>query len=174
MIIVKLRECPKDSDWKEVYARALVTVGKKPNKEPTKTWKKKILKARHSPIRRLHFSFELVNIPYYVSVHLARHIHAQPYIMSQRNDRQDKYDRNEAPQNAPVNMIWDMNAEEMLTIFNKRLCNLCDPTTKRVVELMRECVIQHDDIYTDLAVPNCQYLGRCNEMFPCKKGEPHE
>lgn len=171
MFEVKLREAPTDNDWLEVYARALMTIGKRPVKAPSERWKKDILRARHSPIRRLHFSFELIGIPYYVSVHLARHIHAQPYIKSQRNDRQNDYDRNAARQDAPVNMIWDMNAEEMLTIFNKRLCRCCDPTTTEIVKAMKTQLLKYDAIYEDFAIPMCNYLGKCPEMFPCKRGE---
>ena len=119
-IIVKINEMPSENDWLEVKARALVTVGKKAVTPPTEEWKRKILEARHSPIRRLQFSF-YIECPYWVSVHLCRHIHAQPYVKSQRNDRQSEYDRNSAPQNAHVCMIWDMNAEELMTIANKRL-----------------------------------------------------
>lgn len=186
-------EFPTAEDWKAALLRARITVGKdgKDNdaefveflenwkttmKEPSEEWKFKILEARHSPIRRLHFSFYLYNIPYYVSTHLARHVHAQPYIKSQRNDRRTNYDRNKAPydrnkspQDAPVNMIWDMSVEELFTIFNKRLCGTADATTRKVVEMIRDEVIKHDSIYTDFAVPMCEHLGRCPEMFPCGK-----
>lgn len=168
---VKLREFPTDNDWLEVYARALMTIGKKPTKLPSDKWKKDILRARHSPIRRLHFSFELIGIPYYVSVHLVRHIHAQPFVKSQRNDRQNEYDRNGARQDAPVNMIWDMNAEEMMTIFNKRLCLTCDPTTIQIVQSMKKALLEYDPIYKEFAVSMCDRIGKCEEMFPCKKGE---
>ena len=109
MIKVELNEFPTANDWLEVKKRALVTIGKKAKNEPTDEWKRKILEARHSPIRRLFFSF-YIGCPYWVSVHLCRHIHAQPYVRSQRNDRQMDYDREKAPQDQPVCMIWDMNA----------------------------------------------------------------
>ena len=69
-------------------------------------------KAWHSPIRRLIYSFYM-EIPYWVSVHLCRHVHAQPYVKSQRNGRQSEYDRNGARQDETVCMIWDVNAEEL-------------------------------------------------------------
>lgn len=89
---VELNEFPSGDDWLEVKKRALVTIGKTAKNAPTDEWKRKILEARHSPIRRLFFSF-YIECPYWVSVHLCRHIHAQPYIKSQRNDRQADYDR---------------------------------------------------------------------------------
>ena len=96
-MLVKINEYPKDKDWFEVKKRALVTVGKKAITEPNEMWKRQMLLARHSPIRRLNFSF-YIECPYWVSVHLCRHIHAQPYVKSQRNDRQNEYNRDFAPQ----------------------------------------------------------------------------
>ena len=165
---VTLFEYPTEKDWIEVKRRALVTVGLKMKTPPDEDWKKEILEARHSPIRRLQFSFLLEDIPYWVSVHLVRHIHAQPYVKSQRNDRQDAYDRNKAPQDAPVTTIWDMNAEELLTIANKRLCNQTAMETKRVVQLMCLEVINKCPEFGGLLVPMCKYHGGvCHEMKPC-------
>lgn len=166
-IIVKINEIPSDADWLEVKKRALVTVGKRTVTPPTEEWKRKILEARHSPIRRLQFSF-YIECPYWVSVHLCRHIHAQPYVKSQRNDRQNEYDRNSAPQNALVCMIWDMNAEELMTIANKRLCRLASAETREVVRQMRDLVIAEMPEFKSVLVPNCEY-GKCHEMYPCGK-----
>ena len=117
---VELVEFPTQEDWMEVKRRTLVTVGKTVKNPPTEEWEKRLLAAMHSPIRRLFFSFYM-EVPYWVSVHFCRHVHAQPYVQTQRNDRQDKYNRNEAPQSAPVKMILDMNAEELITIMHKRV-----------------------------------------------------
>lgn len=167
---VHIIKTPTEQDWMEVKRRALVTVGKNPVTPPDNEWKHKILKARHSPIRYLQFSFYLKDIPSYVSVHLVRHVHSQPYVKSQRNDRQSDYDRTKAPQDTPVNMIWDMNAEELMTISNKRLCRLADPVTRSVVQKMCDEVSKVNPEFKDFLVPNCQYLGECKEIFPCKRG----
>lgn len=167
---VHIIKSPTEQDWMEVKRRALVTVGKNPVTPPDDEWKHKILKARHSPIRYLQFSFYLEDIPSYVSVHLVRHVHSQPYVKSQRNDRQSDYDRTKAPQDTPVNMIWDMNAEELMTISNKRLCRLADPVTRSVVQKMCDEVSRVNPEFKDFLVPNCQYLGECKEMFSCKRG----
>lgn len=167
---VNLIEYPYQNDWKEVKRRALVTVGKNKISTPTDSWKERILEARHSPIRYLRFSFLLEDIPYWVSVHLVRHVHAQPYVRSQRNDRQDLYDRESARQDAPVTMIWDMNAEELITIANKRLCKLASKETRAVVSEMCEKVIEKCPEFEKQLVPNCiRNGGVCHEMFPCKK-----
>lgn len=163
---VELIEKPSSNDWLEVKRRALVTIGKKPVTEPTEEWKHDILRARHSPIRRLHFSF-YIECPYWVSVHLCRHIHAQPYVKSQRNDRQSAYDRNTAPQNETVSMIWDVNAEELMVIANKRLCQLASEETRKVVEMMCDLVRDEYPEFRGLLVANCLYTGDCKEMYPC-------
>lgn len=166
MIKVTLTEHPTDADWMQVKRRALVTVGLNPVKAPDIKWKKSILRARHSPIRRLFFSFDL-EVPYYVSVHLVRHIHAQPFVRSQRNDRQDMYDRRKAPQDMMVRMIWDMGAEELIQIANKRLCNQASEETRQVVEMMCDEVLKVNPEFKDELVPMCVREGSCHEMFPC-------
>lgn len=165
---IKLLEYPTEKDWMEVKRRALVTVGKKPLTAPSNEWKKSILNARHSPIRYLRFSFLLEDIPYWVSVHLCRHIHAQPYVKSQRNDRQDEYDRTKAPQDSPVTMIWDMNAEELMVIANKRLCAQASTKTRLVVQEMCEKVLEVCSEFDQYLVPMCIYQnGVCHEMNSC-------
>lgn len=159
---------PTDVDWLGVKQRALVTAGLKAKNAPTEEWKQAILRARHSPIRYLRFSFLIEDVPYWVSVHLCRHIHAQPYVRSQRNDRQDSYDRNKAPQDAPVTMIWDMDAEELLIIANKRLCRTASAETRDVVQEMCMLVAKECPEFENYLVPNCMYHGGvCHEMKPC-------
>jgi thymidylate synthase ThyX len=161
-------EYPNEQDWMAVKERALVTVGLKAKSAPTGDWKKSILEARHSPIRRLRFSFLIEELPSWVSVHLCRHVHAQPYVRSQRNDRQSDYDRNAARQDSSVSMIWDMNAEELLTIANKRLCAQASIETRAVVREICDQVIAFCPEFEPFLVPICKYHGNvCHEMFPC-------
>lgn len=170
---IELLEYPTEKDWMEVKRRALVTVAKRPVTPPDSEWKRRILRARHSPIRYLRFSF-YSEIPYYVSVHLVRHVHAQPYVRSQRNDRQDVYDRCAARQDALVSMIWDLNAEELMVVANKRLCRRADPVTREVVERMRECLLDVAPEVCDMMWPMCVYAGGvCHEMEPCGRGGAH-
>lgn len=168
---VGLIESPTERDWMEVKRRALVTVGLKPVSAPDEEWKRKILRARHSPIRYLMFSFYIV-CPSWVSVHLSRHVHAQPYVRSQRNDRQDLYDRNKAPQDSPVCMIYDVNAEELMTIANKRLCRQASEETREIVRMMCDAVLEKCPEFDGLLEPQCSRNGgRCDEMYPCFKEE---
>ena len=165
---IVLTEFPTERDWVECKRRALITVGLKAKTPPDSEWKHSILEARHSPIRYLKFSFDLIGIPYWVRVHLCRHVHAQPYVRSQRNDRQDEYDRNKAPQDAPVDMILDVNAEELMVIANKRLCNQASQETHAGVRRMCDLVEERCPEFKGLLVPMCEYCGGvCHEMKPC-------
>lgn len=169
MIKVSINEMPTERDWMEVKKRALVTIGKKAVNPPDLEWKKAMLKARHSPIRRLFFSF-YIECPYWVSVHLSRHIHAQPYIKSQRNDRQNEYDRNDAPQSQIVSMIWDMNAEELMNVSSKRLCKKASKETREVVKMMCDLVKEQFPEFDGLLVPSCvRDGGICYEINSCKE-----
>src|SRR5574344_2783130 len=166
---VTLTRYPTDADWMEVKRRALVTVGKVPTTPPTDDWKRAILEARHSPIRYLQFSFD-IECPYWVSVHLCRHVHAQPFVRSQRNDRQADYDRNKAPQDTPVNMIWYMNAEELMTIAAKRLCLKASPETRAVFDEICNAVIDKCPEFVGLLKAACEWQGgKCYEIQPCGK-----
>lgn len=165
---ITMTEYPTERDWLEVKRRALVTAGLKVKNPPDEKWMADILNARHSPIRYLRFSFLLEDIPSWVSVHLCRHVHSQPYVRSQRNDRQNAYDRNKAPQDAPVNMIWDMNAEELMVIANKRLCAQASKETRELVEEVCRQVIAFCPEFKHFLVPMCLYNGGvCHEMKPC-------
>lgn len=167
MIKVELLKYPTEEDWSEVKRRALITIGKKKIiNPPDEEWKKKILRARHSPIRYMQFSF-YIECPSWVSVHLVRHIHAQPYVKSQRNDRQSDYDRTKTPQDAPVCMIWDMGAEELITIANKRLCSMASKETRQVVQMMCDEVVKVCPEFVEELVPMCERENGCNEFQSC-------
>lgn len=171
---IQLLKHPTDEDWFAVKERALVTVGKHAVNPPDREWKERILLARHSPIRWLDFSFLVKDVPYFVSVHLVRHIHAQPYVRSQRNDRQSQYDRTKAPQDAPVDMIWDMNAEELMIIANKRLCGCASAETRNLISDICNIVIDANPEFARVLVPNCVAQGYCYEMKSCGYFHTHD
>ena len=178
---VQLLEYPAEKDWVECKRRALVTVrgwSMKTPSEPTSEWKSRILQARHSPIRRLWFSFWIEGIPSNASVHLCRHVHAQPYVGSLRNDRQDEMDGDEAPRNTPVDMILDVNAEELMVLANKRLCAQASDVTREAVKEMCRCATKVVPELEPFLVPMCVWNGGyCHEMKPCgmyPKWEPVE
>lgn len=167
---VTLINKPCESDWFEVMRRALITIGKKPVRFPPDEWRRKILDARHSPIRYLTYSFLFEGIPSNTATHLCRHVHAQPYVSTLRNDRQEKMDGNKAPRDTPVDMILDVNAEELQTIANKRLCGQASEKTQEAVRRMCVAVQEAEPEleWHKRLVPMCVYHGGvCHEMYPC-------
>ena len=167
---VELLTGPNELDWIGVKRRALVTIGKGRGyiTPPNSEWRHRILEARHSPIRHLWYGFMIEDIPSNIATHLARHVHAQPYISTLRNDRQNVMDGDLAPRNTPVDMILDVNAEELMVIANKRLCSKAAPKTREVVQEMCRLAEEATPEFAGLLVPACMYNGGiCHEMKPC-------
>ena len=142
--------------------------GKVPLSLPSDELLYKLLKARHSPIRTLQFAFRIEDIPSNIATHLCRHVHAQPFVSSLRNDRQDVMDGDKAPRDTPVDMIWYLNAEELMIVANKRLCMKASPKTREVVQMMCDLVEKEMPAFEGLLVPQCvRNGGRCDEINPC-------
>lgn len=165
---VEILKHPTDEDWTLCKKCTLATVGKDSDMPATDEWKIKLLKANHSPIRTLQFCFRLTNVPSWVATHLVRHVHATPFVKTQRNDRQGEYDRSKASQNTPVTMCWYMNAEELITISHKRLCRQASKETREVVQAICDEVVKVNPEFEGLFVPQCYFRGGiCEEFYPC-------
>lgn len=136
--------------------------------EPSIKWKKKIIKAEHSPLRCLMFNIDFYDIPYYVSVHLVRHVHAQPFVSTSRPDIDGKQlPREEQKKSDLVNMRLFVNAQEIIHISRVRLCNKAEFTTRNI---WREVINELQKIEPELAnacVPTCFYRGFCPEIKSC-------
>ena len=168
---VYLLDAPDDKAWIEVKCRALITVyGNDPHlgvKPPDSDWRHRILAARHSPIRYLRYSFLFEDIPSNTAVHFCRHVHAQPYCSSLRNDRQDVIDGDAARRDTPINMILDVNAEELMVMANKRLCMKSAEKTREIMQEMCRLAQEATPELEGLLVPMCEWCGTCREMHPC-------
>ena len=65
--VVRLQQV---TSWKRVLNAARRTIGKDPlDKEPSNSWKAKMLLAEHSPIRLLEYDFSWKNIKQWVTAH---------------------------------------------------------------------------------------------------------
>ena len=165
---VEILRYPTQQDWDRCKMLALSTEGKTMMMKASDEWKYKMLRCEHSPIRTLMFTIKLIDIPYWVSNHLVRHKYGiEHYVKSQRNDRQDEYDRNTAPQSTPVTHIIDVNAQELIFMARKRLCSKAAEETKRVMEMIVDKVLKLCPEFQPFLVPQCQYLGRCPEIHSC-------
>ena len=167
---IEMWEHPTEEDWMKAKDRALVTVGKKAVNPPDFEWKVKMLRCRHSPIRKLPFSFYISDMPYWLHVELVRHhVGFQPYVKSQRDDRNNnEVPRGKKPQDAPVNMIIDLNAETLMTIMNKRLCGAATKEMQELMLTIRKEVIKTNPEFAEFLVPMCLYHNRCNEFVSCR------
>lgn len=159
----------KVTSWKEVLNAARFTQRKEPlDKEPSVEFKKKIIKAEHSPLRCLVFNIDFYDIPYYVSVHYVRHVHAQPFVSTSRPDIDGHQPPREYQKKTDlVNMRLFVNAEEILNISRKRLCTRAERETRII---WFEVINQLRKIEPELANacrPQCFYRGFCPEFESC-------
>lgn len=171
---VMLIDRPTDEDWINVKRRALITIygDHEYFVPPSSDWKHRILAARHSPIRYLRYSFLFEGIPSNTAVHFCRHVHAQAYCSSLRNDRQASMDGDAARRDTPINMILDVNAEELMVMANKRLCAQSAEKTREIMHGMCKLAQRATPELEGLLVPMCEWCGVCREMHPC--GKKHE
>jgi len=125
-----------------------------------------IYKTEHSPIYTQIFIIELIQIPYFVHVHLRTH--KKEFIFeSARTFRSDKtsvvQDRNTL-----TDMIIICNAKKIIDICLKRLCFKTSKETKEVVEGIVNELKEVDKELVQFCVPKCIYRnGFCNEFKSC-------
>ena len=165
---IKILKHPTELDWQWCKQCTLNTVGKNSTTLPTSEWKEKLVKSEHSPLRELWFGIKM-EIPYWVSVHFVRHhIGVNHYVQSQRNDRQEKYDRTQAPQGEIVSHIMSINAQELVFMSHKRLCNQASKETRMVMQEIVNQILKSNPEFKDVLVPLCKYRnGLCTEFNTC-------
>ena len=152
----------------------------------------KLYKYGHSPIRTQLFWVELKDIPLFVASQLVRsHVGVQFFQISKRIDRggEDfkevcidimnnidnpdsiikiselpaKFDRY-----APTDLAFIINAEALINMSHKRLCNKASIETREIVGAIKEKIKTIDpELYKHL-VPMCIYRGGiCSEPNSC-------
>lgn len=162
-------EITKVTSWKDVLNAARFTQRKELiDKEPSDKFKKQIIKAEHSPLRCLMFNIDFYDIPNYVSVHLVRHVHAQPFVSTSRPDIDGKQiPREEQKKTDPVNMRLFLNAQEIINISKVRLCSRAEFQTRMIwIEVIKE-LKKIEPILASACVPSCIYRGFCPEIKSC-------
>ena len=172
---VEILKYPTDEDWALCKTCTLNTIGKTSTKMPTDEWKNKLLLSEHSPIRTLNFLIQMT-IPYYVSVHFVRHFTGVThFVQTQRNDRQDDYDRTKAPQDAIVSHMMYINAQELMFMARRRLCTQADEFTRAVMEEICRQVLLTNPEFKNTLEPMCSYRGgRCTEFKCCGLNEKYK
>ena len=136
--------------------------------EPSVKWKKKIIKAEHSPLRCLMFNIDFYDIPNYTMVHLVRHVHAQPFVSTSRPDIDGKQlSREEQRKTDPVNMRLFLNAQEIINISKVRLCSKAEDKTREIWKEVIKELRKTEPELANACVPNCLYRGFCPEIKSC-------
>ena len=162
--------------WKRALNAARRTIGKAPlDKEPSKSWEAKMLLAEHSPIRLLEYEWTWADIMQWVTTHLVRHHEGcEKFVHTQRGDRRailDEYNvssRNELPQGATNDMDRTANAQALISISRKRLCNCASRETREAWKQVQDAIREVDPVMADKMVPECIYRRFCPEfMNPC-------
>lgn len=166
-----IRNIERVTTWQRVLNAARATVGKNSqNKEPSSTWKRKMLVAEHSPIRLLEFDFSWEKIKQWVTVHLVRHhVGCEKFVHTQREDRRElEVPRDQLPQGSENEMDMSCNAQALISISRKRLCNLASPDTRAAWKQVKEAVAKIDPEMASVMVPECIYRGGwCPELKTC-------
>jgi len=156
------------NNWRKVADAARTTIGMgNGTKEPKDSWKKRILLAEHSPIRKLKAEWKWEGLKYWVSVHLVRHWNGiSHFVKTQRSDRTGT-NRDKAPQDALVNHEAEANAQALINISRKRLCAQASKETREAWNDVKEAVKSSDEVLASVMVPECIYRGFCPEFECC-------
>ncbi len=156
-------------DWRSVGDSANITMNdlEPRTSEPSTAWAYRMLLAEHSPIRKLTFDIIMHDLKSWVSVHFVRHkIGIEHFVQSQRTDRTG-IDRDSLPQDTLVNHEIVLNAQALITISRKRLCNCASPETRSAWEEVMKVVRMRSPLIWSACVPDCVYRGWCYEMKSC-------
>jgi hypothetical protein len=158
-----------NDEWLKVKRSARTTISLEgEGKYPSDSWKKNMLLAEHSPIRRIKFSWKWSGLKSWVSVHIVRHwlgiIH---WVTTQRTDRTG-VNRDEKPQSALVEHECEANAQALINISRKRLClGQPSPETREAWLEVKAEVSKYDPILASVMVKECIYRGFCPELKKC-------
>lgn len=154
--------------WGKVKRAARTTINREGEGQyPSDEWKKSILLAEHSPIRKIKLSWKWTGLKSWVSVHFVRHkIGIEHWVRTQRTDRTG-INRDELPQGSLVEHECEADAQALINISRKRLCNQASPETREAWKEVIEELKLHDPALASVCVKECVYRGFCPEMYPC-------
>lgn len=154
--------------WSKVKRSARTTISREgEGLYPSDSWKKTMLLAEHSPIRRIRFGWKWIELKSWISVHFVRHKHGiEHWVTTQRTDRTG-VDRDASRQDAKVSHECEANAQALIFISRRRLCSQASKETREAWKEVREVVRKEDPILASVMVPECIYRGFCPEFKSC-------
>lgn len=159
-----------EDKWADVKRSARTTISREGSgRYPTNSWKKSILLAEHSPIRKIKFSWKWKDLMYWVSVHFVRHkFGVDWWCTTQRDDRtSDDVGREDKSQGSFVELEGEANAQALINISRKRLCAQASPETRQAWQKVKDEITEKDPVLGSVMVKECIYRGFCPEMYPC-------
>lgn len=92
------------------------------------------------------------------------------WVSTQRSDRTG-IPRDALPQDAPVSHMCEANAQALINISRKRLCNQAARETREAWQEVKDAVQGIDPVLASVMVPECVYRGFCPELKPCGYAE---
>jgi thymidylate synthase ThyX len=158
-----------ETGWKRAMNAARRTVGKEPlDKEPSDNFKLMSLFAEHSQIKLVEYLISFKALRQWVGVHILRHPFVLPFIHSQREDRRElDVPRDELPQGALNDQDFVMNAQALINVSRKRLCNCASKETREAWKAVKDEIAKTEPNMAAVMVPNCIYRGFCPERESC-------
>ena len=99
---------------------------------------------------------------------MVRHkIGIEHWVSTQRTDRTG-VNRDELPQGALVNHACEADAQAIINISRKRLCNCASKETRDAWQAVKNEIAKVEPELASCMVRECVYRnGLCPEMFPC-------
>lgn len=161
-------------NWQDIKDSTMNTIGKDSGKYPDTGWKRRLLLSEHSPIRRMTFYWRWKDLKSWISVHMVRHkVGIEHWVSTQRSDRTG-IDRNKLPQDTLISHACEANAQTLINISRKRLCNCASKETREAWQEVKNNVERTEPELASCMVKECVYRGFCPEMFPCGYSETEE
>ena len=154
--------------WVKVKRAARTTINKEgEGLYPSDNWKKTILQAEHSPIRKIKFSWKWKGLKSWVSVYFVRHkIGIEHWVTTQRSDRTG-INRDKSSQDTPVSHECEADAQALINISRRRLCKQAAKETREAWIEVKNEVDKLDPVLASCMVPECIYRGFCPEFKSC-------
>ena len=152
--------------WQIIKDNAMFTIHKDTGKYPSSDWKKKILRAEHSPIRSGRLIINCYDVPSFVIGHIARHnIGFTPFVSTLRNDRTE-YDT-VPDRNTPNGLRFDGNFQSFINISRRRMCGQASKETRYFWNAVMPAIAEVEPELYFSCVPECVYRGGCPEFTAC-------
>lgn len=168
---MNIKATPVPGGWQRAVNAARLTQGKAPiDHDPSDKWKKQALVSEHSVIRLVEYDIVIEDVPSFVVVHLVRHfMGVVPFVSSSRPDITGQpVTRHEQRKDDPVTVQFSANAQALINMSDRRLCNKAEAETRKVWFGVKKAIALADPIMAEAMQPRCVLRnGFCGEQKPC-------